>query len=213
MEISNWLMFASIITLASVSPGPNVLAVVVNTLSDGVRGAIFTIIGNLIALFTIALVAALGVGALLQSAPSVFSVMKLAGGVYLAWMGFKMLKGSFSLMPPIDVADEKRISEKSNALGLIFRAMLISYSNPKSILFLSAVFPALLTTTGSTSIQFGVMFLTIISLVTVIHGFYAILALRLRGHLVSSRTRRWMSRISGISFMGFGAGFVVDSQR
>ena len=92
MEFNNWLIFASIITLASISPGPNVLAVVMHTIDAGARGAISTILGNLVALFTIALAAAIGVGALLHAAPNVFAAMKLAGGLYLAWMGIRMIK-------------------------------------------------------------------------------------------------------------------------
>ena len=213
MEFTSWLIFASIITLASISPGPNVLAVVVNTVDKGVRGAVFTILGNLTALFTIAFVAAIGVGATLQAMPSVFSVMKFAGGIYLAWMGLKMLKGSFAPMSSIGGGRTQRTSAKVKPVKLMIQAMFISYSNPKSILFLSAVFPTFLSSSGSTILQFTVMFITIICIVTLIHGTYAILALRLKGHLITGRTRRWMSRLSGVSFMGFGAGFIYDSQR
>jgi len=213
MEFSSWLLFASVITLASISPGPNVLAVIANTVDKGVYGAVYTIFGNLIALFTIALVAALGVGAMLQAMPSVFSVMKLAGGLYLAWIGFKMLKGSFSSVPAVvsDVGNDMLRPVKP--LSVMAQAMLISYSNPKSILFLSAVFPTFLSTSDSVPLQFGIMFSTIITIVTLIHGTYALLALKVRGSLVSGRVRQWMSRISGITFVGFGAGFVLDSQR
>lgn len=213
MEFGSWLLFASIITLASISPGPNVLAVIVNTVNKGVRGALFTIIGNLIALFTIALVAAIGVGALIQSMPSVFSVMKIAGGAYLVWMGLKMLKSSFSPMATINSTSSEATSQAVRPLSLIVQAMLISYSNPKSILFLSAVFPAFLSSAYSAIPQFGIMFLTIICIVSLIHGSYAILTLRLKGYLVSGRTRQWMSRMTGLSFIGFGTGFIVDSQR
>lgn len=213
MEFGSWLVFASIITLASISPGPNVLAVIINTVDKGVRGALFTIIGNLIALFTIALVAAIGVGALLQSMPSVFSVMKIAGGAYLIWMGLKMLRGSFSPMATIRSTDGETTKQAVKPLSLMVQAMLISYSNPKSILFLSAVFPTFLSSANASITQFGIMFLTIMGIVTLIHGTYAALTLRLKGHLVTGRTRQWMSRISGVSFMGFGTGFIVDSQR
>jgi len=163
--------------------------------------------------YLLALVAAIGVGAMLQAMPSVFSVMKLAGGMYLAWMGFKMIKASFTPLASIQIDNGPRSAGKAEPIKLMMQAMLISYSNPKSILFLSAVFPTFLSSSGSTMIQFTVMFATIICIVTLIHGTYAILALRLKGHLVSGRARKWMSRVSGISFLGFGAGFVLDSQR
>lgn len=77
MELHNWILFASFIGIASVSPGPNVLLVVTTTLREGASGALYTVVGNLMALFTIALVAALGVGAVLEATPTAFTVMKL----------------------------------------------------------------------------------------------------------------------------------------
>lgn len=49
------------------------------------RGAVCTILGNLVALFIIAGAAAVGVGALLHTAPNMFTAMRIAGGIYLAW--------------------------------------------------------------------------------------------------------------------------------
>lgn len=91
--------------------------------------------------------------------------------------------------------------------------MLISYSNPKSILFLSAVFPAFLDNQESLSLQFIIMFMTIICIVSVIHGSYAMLAMRMRTGLIGVRARKLMARISGATFLGFGVGFVYDAQK
>lgn len=213
MEASSWLVFASIIGLASISPSPNVLAVIINTLEAGVRGAFFTILGNLFALFTIAFAAAIGVGAMLEAAPSIFTAMKVAGGIYLAWMGVKMLKSSFSKLPALDLKQSSSSPSKKTNAEFVVRAMLISYSNPKSILFLSAVFPAFLDQTTSVAPQFGIMFVTIICIVSAIHGAYSALALRMKSGMVGFRAQKLMSRLSGFSFLGFGAGFIYDAQR
>ena len=211
MGISNWFIFASIITLASISPGPNVLAVVIHTLDSGVRGAIATISGNLIALFSIAGAAAIGVGSLLHAAPDVFMAMKIAGGLYLAWMGVKMIKNSFNSMQPLDISSNGKAETTSTEYAV--RAMLISFSNPKAILFLSAVFPAFLDNTALIAPQFVTMFLTIILIVSIVHGAYALVALRMRDGLVGKRARKIMDRVSGVSFLGFGLGFVYDAQK
>lgn len=209
MLFSSWLVFASIITLASISPGPNVIAVIAHTLEAGRRGALITIMGNLLALFTIALAAAIGVGAVLQ-AGSLFTVMKIAGGLYLVWMGIKMIKSSFSTLKPIDVSSS--VQTDSNSLSYFLRAMLISYSNPKSILFLSAVFPAFLDSSAPLAPQFLIMFSTIISIVLLIHGSYTLVALRMKSGLTGTRARKLMARASGISFLGFGLGLIYQSQ-
>jgi threonine/homoserine/homoserine lactone efflux protein len=215
MDLNHWILFSSIILLASISPGPNVVAVIVQALESGFKGAAYTILGNLIALFTIALAAAVGVGTLLQAAPDVFSVMKLAGGAYLAWMGIKMLNNSFKKIPSIDLNSGLHSARKqvNSRRSLIVKAMLISYSNPKSILFLSAVFPAFLVQGEPVPLQFTVMFMTIITMVVFIHGSYGLLALRMKDRLVSVKARKLMSRLSGISFLGFGCGFMYDAQK
>lgn len=213
MDLNHWILFSSIILLASMSPGPNVVAVVIQALESGFKGAAYTILGNLIALFTIALAAAVGVGALLQAAPDVFNVMKIAGGAYLAWMGIKMLRSSFNKIPAIDLSSQPKQALVRSKRSMIVKAMLISYSNPKSILFLSAVFPAFLDQSEPVPLQFGIMFMTIIAIVTLIHGSYGLLALRMKDRLVGVRARRLMSRVSGISFMGFGCGFMYDAQK
>lgn len=213
MDLSSWFLFSTVILAASISPGPNVLLVVVNTLSNGGRGGLSTIIGNLIALFSIALASALGVGAILEAAPSVFSLMKLTGGVYLAWMGFKLVRSSFGLMTEIAIEDESAKHGRNKSIEMVIQAMLTSYSNPKSILFLSSVFPAFLDTGYPLELQFTIMFMTIVGIVAAVHGVYACLALRMRQQLLSIKARRWMARFSGLSFLGFGAALAVDSQR
>ena len=213
MDLANWILFSSIIALASISPGPNVIAVVVQTLNSGVKGAFYTILGNLIALFTIAFAAALGVGTLLQAAPSVFAIMKIAGGIYLAWMGIKMLRSSFSKISELALNTDTAPKAELSRSSLTIKAMLISYSNPKSILFLSAVFPAFLDQTASVPYQFGIMFISIIAIVSIIHGFYALLALRMKGRLMGGGARKLMARISGVTFIGFGCGFIYEAQK
>jgi len=215
MELNTWFLYAAIMLAATVTPGPNALLVVVNTLSDKGRGALYTIFGILVALFTIALASALGVGAVLEAAPSVFSVMKLAGGIYLAWLGIKLIRSSFRAVSAIDI-DETANSGKANdksAGEMILQAILTSYSNPKSILFFSAVFSAFLDTSAPVVEQFAQMFVTNIFIVTSIYGVYAYIASRMRNRLLSSSARRWMSRVSGFSFLGFGAALAIDSQR
>ena len=215
MELNNWFLYATIMLAATITPGPNALLVVVSTLAEKRRGAFYTIFGILLALFTIALASALGIGAILQAAPSVFSVMKLAGGVYLAWLGIKLIRSSFNVLTPIDI-DESAVDDGSNgkrAGEMIVRAMLTSYSNPKSILFFSAVFSAFLDTSVPVGTQFVQMFATNIIIVGSVYGIYAYIALRMRKRLLSSIARCWMARVSGISFLGFGTALAVDSQR
>ncbi|MXQ09580.1 LysE family transporter [Alphaproteobacteria bacterium GH1-50] len=206
MALDAWLLFSLAILVASISPGPNVLVVIVNSARHGLRGAFWTIFGNLTCLFGVALLASVGVGAMIATAPTAYAVMKLAGGLYLAWLGFKILRNSFGPMQELKM--DQRTSEGRNVAKstLFLEAVAISASNPKSILFLSAVFPQFLDTSNPVAPQFCVMFATIIAIVTVIHGGYAFLAVSLSQRPVSVALRRWLARLTGTTFIGLGAG-------
>ena len=210
MSFELWISFAALIAVATISPGPNVLIVVTSALRFGLVGAMLTILGNLIALFAIALLAAIGVGSLLKTAPVVFTIFKLAGAAYLIWMGFKMLRNAISPMQDIEVGTNEERTGFARHEPVI-QAMLVSWSNPKSILFLSAVFPSFLDTGNALAPQFTIMFSTIIMLVASIHVFYALLALRARRKLATGKARQWMSRVSGLTFVGLGGGLAYDA--
>lgn len=210
MTFETWILFTLALTVASVSPGPNILMVVVNTLKFGVKGAVFSILGNIICLFGVALLAAIGVGAVMATAPIAFTIMKVAGGIYLAWLGYKIIRASFGQQDDIPIITDDQPMPEAQASSIIIKAILVSASNPKSILFLTAIFPQFLDSQAAIAPQFVIMFATIIGLVTLVHGTYAFLASGLRNKPLSQRVRRIMSRITGGTFIGLGAGIAFS---
>lgn len=209
MEFQTWIYFALAIFVASVSPGPNVLIVLTNSFSYGVRGASFTILGNICCLFFVALLAAVGVGSIISSTPIAYTVMKIAGGAYLAWIGLKLILRTFEKTDSADkLSIEKQIA-KRKTISFFWEAFLVSASNPKSILFLSAVFPQFIDNAVPLTPQFLVMFATIILIVTTIHSGYALATSKLRTRQFSSSITRWVSRLTGGTFMSLGAAVAL----
>ena len=210
MPIDAWPLFALAILIASVSPGPNVLIVMVHALRHGWRNALFTIAGNIACLFLIATLAALGVGALIQAQPVLYLVLKVLGAGYLIWMGARILWRSFQPQGGIEGLDDVGASASPpNRLRLATEAFLVSASNPKSVIFLSAVFPQFLDPGRALAPQFAVMFATIIAIVTTIHLAYAIGASALRERIARPRVRTWLSRATGGTFVALGAGVLT----
>lgn len=209
MPIETIIGFSTLICIAASSPGPNVLAIISYTLRHGVRGAALAILGNLLALFLIASAAAFGVAGLLKMFPDAFTVTKCAGAIYLIWVGWKVFRSSFGSM--LNVAPDEE--ENSEDVSIVLKTLLISLSNPKSILFLSAVFPAFLDPATSIALQFVVMFVIVIGIVCAVHAFYALVALRVRSKLISKSGKIWTARIAGLSFGGLGLGLLVDAAR
>ncbi|WP_277425953.1 LysE family translocator [Burkholderia gladioli] len=89
MSVHTWLLFAFAYLLTTLTPGPNVLLVVRNTVRHGARGTVVSILGNLLVQLVVVTLVALGVGALLSAMPPLFVALKLAGAAYLILIGIR----------------------------------------------------------------------------------------------------------------------------
>jgi len=209
LEYEQIVLFAVIIFVASVSPGPNVLIVLTNSISYGMRGASFTILGNISCLFCIALLAAFGVGSIISSTPVAYIAMKIVGGIFIGWIGFKLILRTFKKQNSTSELNIERQIADRGSISFFSEAFLISASNPKSILFLSAVFPQFIDNTKPLVTQFLVMFSVIIFIVSSVHIFYALIASKLITRKISSSVSKWFSRLTGGTFICLGAAVVL----
>jgi threonine/homoserine/homoserine lactone efflux protein len=75
-----------------VIPGPSVLFVVGRALTYGRRTALSTVAGNAAGNYVVAACVAFGVGAIVQRSAAVFTVLKLAGALYLIWLGVRAVR-------------------------------------------------------------------------------------------------------------------------
>ena len=119
-------------------PGPNSLYVLSVAVKRGVRsgyqGAFGVFLGDAILM----ILSATGVASLLESTPSLFSLVKYAGALYLAWLGMNLLRGAFLKLSenPADVAAPTAVD-----ISHPFRtALTISLLNPKAIFFFISFF-------------------------------------------------------------------------
>src|ERR1700727_1812303 len=91
------LGFALASLVLIVIPGPGVLFVVGRALAHGRRTALATACGHAVGNYVVAACVAVGLGALLQRSASVFEVVKLAGALYLVWLGVQAVRHRKSL--------------------------------------------------------------------------------------------------------------------
>jgi threonine/homoserine/homoserine lactone efflux protein len=132
------LMFIAAGWLLNLTPGPDVLYVVSSALKSGVRGGMVAALGIVSGCFVHVLAAALGVGALLATSATAFTVLKWVGAVYLGWMGVKLLTKGGSSVVPMPGA----VVGQPESLGRIFRrGFLTKVLNPKVALFFLAFVP------------------------------------------------------------------------
>ena len=127
-------MLASLVLI--VIPGPGVLFVVGRALAHGRRTALATACGHAVGNYVVAACVAVGLGALLQRSASVFEVVKLAGALYLVWLGVQAVRHRKSLAEAFAATGEPRQGWRALRDGVV-----VGVTNPKSYILFGAVLP------------------------------------------------------------------------
>ena len=83
-------------------PGPSVLFVVSRGVALGRRAALATVVGNTLGVFLLAMLVAVGVGAIVARSVAVFTALKLLGAAYLVLLGLRALRHRRALTTVID---------------------------------------------------------------------------------------------------------------
>ncbi len=210
MSFEIWIMFATAYLVVTLSPGPNVILVLKNSIQYGWKSALITILGNLSCQFIIVCLVAVGVGGILAKLPTWFFVMKCVGGLYLIYLGIHSLRSVQTNKMELPETQCQVIQKSS--VSLFAQAFLVSASNPKTLIFLSAFLPQFLDTTYPHIEQFSVMYITICLIVTSVHLSYALLISRIGHRLRTKSFERKLSKITGGLFITMGSGVLLSSR-
>ena len=116
VSIGQLLAFALASLILIVIPGPSVLFVVGRALAHGRRTALASVLGNAAGVEVVAICVALGVGTLVQRSALVFTGVKLAGGLYLVWLGVRAVRQRRGLVSAFAQAQAPRSEEHTSEL-------------------------------------------------------------------------------------------------
>ena len=186
-----WLYFVLVAGIIAL-PGMDMAFVMASSLVDGRRADAAAVAGIVAGGVIHVAMASLGVGLLLVSAPRLFNVLLVAGALYVAWMGW-------SLMRSASAFGEVR-EQASRPLGAIFaRAVLTCLLNPKAYIFTIAVFPQFLRPDYGSIVGQSMVLSTITALTQAgVYGGVAVGAAGLRGWLRSHAAAQvWMGQSVG----------------
>jgi threonine/homoserine/homoserine lactone efflux protein len=207
MNIETILTFTALAGLTIMSPGPAILLALRNSLTFGLRSVIWSSLGNVSGIFCVSAAAMLGLGVLLMSSALLFGAVKLLGALYLFYIGVRHLLGRASVVNQNDT--KPGIEGMPSPLYLYREAFLLATTNPKPILFFTALFPQFINAQVSLLLQFFIftgIFMGL-SLVTLIG--YALIGARARTLLLRPRFAKWINRFVGAVFVSFGAALLT----
>ncbi len=199
-DLTQLLLFMAAGWLLNLTPGPDVLYIVSNSLRGGARAGMVAALGVFAGCFVHVAIATIGLGALLATSATAFTVIKFIGAAYLLWMGVRLWRASTPGWSP-DVAPAEP------DMGRVFRrGFLTNALNPKVALFFLAFLPQFIAPDAHHKtlafLALGLLFSVNALPVTFGYAWAAAWAAR-RVHLVR-RAMHWLDRAAGLLFIGFG---------
>jgi threonine/homoserine/homoserine lactone efflux protein len=206
MTLSTWWLFIVMTFVVSATPGPNMLFVMSISARHGVRAAVLAMLGCMTALLAMMSLSAAGLGALLQTFPTVFEVLRLAGAAYLAYLGVKCWRSPVQEPMAISTDDPSRAPVPPDRSATIYRqGFLVAASNPKAILFAAAFFPQFINPDMAQLPQFAILLTTFTVIEVAWYFVYAISGKRLSIYLQRATVMQAFNRLTGGVFIGFAA--------
>ncbi len=136
MPTARLVAFILTASVLAVAPGPSVLFVVSRALVMGRTAGLATAVGDNLGKVVQVVVVAFGAGVVLQHSIVVFNALKLAGAVYLVYLGVQAVRNRSSLQGTLDARAEPRKTAR-----LLGDAFVVGVANPKGAIILTAVLP------------------------------------------------------------------------
>jgi threonine efflux protein len=200
MPVSLFLTIAVVHLVALLSPGPDFFFVSQTAVSRTRRQAMFGVVGITLGVVVWSALALAGLQLLLQRLAWLERLIAIAGGLYLAWMGVKMLRGA--LKAPAAQGEPAQVLQQSD-WATLRAGLLTNLSNPKVVIYFGSVFSAFLGDRVDAATRWGLWTLVIVETLlwfTLVAGVFALPAMR-RGYLKLSR---WIDGLAGAVFIAFG---------
>jgi homoserine/homoserine lactone efflux protein len=198
MTLPVWLAFVAACFVFSLSPGAGAVSTMSASLSLGPRLALANILGLQLALSLHILVVAAGLGVLLSSSVWAFTTLKLAGALYLIWLGVQKWREAPVLAVP------GATTPVTGPWRLVRTGLLVNLTNPKSIVFLAAFLPQFVQHGAPQAPQYLILGLTVLGMDWLVMIGYALLAASVRGIMSTPVALRRGNRLFGSLFVGAG---------
>lgn len=213
MTVSTWLLFLSVSLAAAFSPGPGVLMAISTATTMGAKRAFYSSAGNALGVFIVATTAVAGLGLLLKTSALAFGALKVAGAAYLIYLGIKAWRSAGLVTATAEAAARAEATPgaaEASRFSTFRSGLLVAVSNPKAILFFTAVFPQFMPPDHVDPVRFLLLTSTFTSCTLLSHFFYVACASWLKRSVKQSIARtRLAKRTTGVIFVGMGGALLT----
>jgi len=195
-----FLLYCGLYAVAIAVPGPGIVAIVARALGSGFRATIPAALGIAMGDLILMTLSAFGLALLAQEMGRLFLIVKIAGALYLLYLGIKYWTAP--------VPEGNDIVPTSAGRG--FLAYLgLTLGNPKAIAFFVALLPTAIDPRTLTIVGYLQLCCATLVLIPAITLSYAALAHRMRGFVSNARARRRINKGAGAVMIGAGVTIMV----
>ena len=191
-------------------PGPSVLFTVSRGVALGRRAALVTVLGNVCGLLLQLVLVVVGLGSILASSQTVFTVLKLIGAAYLVLLGVRSIRERKQLAGALDVAG---VAPRS--LSRILReGFFVGATNPKGLIIFTAVLPQFIDPSlGQPRLQLLTLGLICAVIAVLSDGSWALASGTARVWLGKSPRRlELLSAGGGVTLIGLGVALALTGR-
>ena len=207
-ELVSLAGIVSALAIGVVSPGPSFVMVARIAISTSRAQGLAASIGMGLGGVVFALAALLGLQAILLAVPAVYVGLKVLGGLYLCYLGYRIFSGA---KEPLRI-EEAGGSGSTPWYGSLWLGFTTQVSNPKTAIVYASVFAAFLP--NAFSVPFALALLCAVFVVEA--GWYAIVAVVLSS-AVPRRAylsyKGWVDRTAGLVMVGLGLKLITSAHR
>lgn len=202
MNIEMLLAFSIGMTILAATPGVGVFASVSTALAQGFNKSLFLIGGLVLGDIIFFLLALAGLSAISTLMGELFFFIKIAGGIYLIYLGIKMYRQNSNALEEVKV-------EKKSSLKIFTSGFLVTMGNPKPILFYASVVPTIIDVPSVTLMDVFILAGVITFISFAVIGTYCYLAAASKKLVKNTSVARKLNKAAGLVLCGTGGYIIV----
>jgi homoserine/homoserine lactone efflux protein len=201
MSFKVFLFYFVTWSLVALTPGPAVMCAMSQATRYGFRSSLAGIAGTQLGNISFFVCTALGLVTLLKTASAAFTILRIVGAAYLFYLGLRII---FSTLGTSPRRKEMTVSAFPSLRSLVLQGLLIQLTNPKALLFVSALLPQFIDPNASLIPQIAILVLTTVVIDFSVLSTYAFFAERGAQSWRGSRLCAWLERVLGGALVFFG---------
>jgi len=211
VDISALPAFLLAVVVIAASPGPAVVLILQRAGAHGFLAAIPTVLGIEAGLFLWALAAGTGMAALVAASETAFLILRVAGAIFLVYLGVKAIRSGWRLRGRDDAEPLPKVDAPKGHRAFA-EGLIVQLANPKAAVFLFAFYPQFVPAEGPVLLTTVTLGAIQVLLETILYLGLAFAVGSASAWFSRTSVRRRLDYVSGAVLIALGARVALASR-